>query len=108
MVNEPQRRVRGEIVMPPGCPHKSGYALPLPVMPGFMPGIHVLWLCNTKDVDGRDKSGHDVETHCVSTVMPALVTASRFTPTSDGIHVLTTSTQARVIRMDDARASSSD
>jgi hypothetical protein len=29
------------------------------VMPGFMPGIHVLWLCNTKDVDGRDKSGHD-------------------------------------------------
>jgi hypothetical protein len=29
------------------------------VMPGFMPGIHVLRLCNTKDVDGRNKSGHD-------------------------------------------------
>ena len=48
MVNEPQRRVRGEIVMPPGCPHKSGYALPLPVMPGFMPGIHVFDFANSR------------------------------------------------------------
>src|SRR5215470_3709780 len=30
------------------------------VMPGFMPGIHVLVLyCCKKDVDGRDKPGHD-------------------------------------------------
>jgi hypothetical protein len=29
------------------------------VMPGFMPGIHVLRLCIAKDVDGRNKSGHD-------------------------------------------------
>jgi hypothetical protein len=29
------------------------------VMPGFMPGIHVLRPCNNKDVDGRNKSGHD-------------------------------------------------
>jgi len=29
-------------------------------MPGFMPGIHVSASCN-KDVDGRDKPGHDVE-----------------------------------------------
>jgi len=29
------------------------------VMPGFTPGIHVLRLCNKKDVDGRDKPGHD-------------------------------------------------
>jgi hypothetical protein len=27
-------------------------------MPGFMPGTHVL-LCEPKDVDGRDKPGHD-------------------------------------------------
>jgi hypothetical protein len=28
------------------------------VMPGLVPGIHVL-LAETKDVDGRDKPGHD-------------------------------------------------
>jgi hypothetical protein len=29
-------------------------------MPGFMPGIHVfLAACTIKDVDGRDKPGHD-------------------------------------------------
>ena len=27
-------------------------------MPGLVPGIHVLLGCN-KDVDGRDKPGHD-------------------------------------------------
>jgi hypothetical protein len=31
---------------------------PLNVMPGLVPGIHVLFL-TTKDVDGRDKPGHD-------------------------------------------------
>jgi hypothetical protein len=30
------------------------------VMPGFMPGIHVL-LHSKKDVDGRGKPGHDDE-----------------------------------------------
>jgi hypothetical protein len=30
-------------------------------MPGFMPGIHVFTTHNSKDVDGRDKPGHDVE-----------------------------------------------
>jgi hypothetical protein len=30
------------------------------VMPGLVPGIHVL-LGGDKDVDGRDKPGHDVE-----------------------------------------------
>jgi hypothetical protein len=28
-------------------------------MPGFMPGIRVFTLSNSKDVDGRDKPGHD-------------------------------------------------
>jgi hypothetical protein len=28
-------------------------------MPGFMPGIHVLRISMKKDVDGRDKPGHD-------------------------------------------------
>ncbi len=31
---------------------------PSSVMPGFMPGSHVL-LVSPKDVDGRDKPGHD-------------------------------------------------
>ena len=29
------------------------------VMPGLVPGIHVLAAFNKKDVDGRDKPGHD-------------------------------------------------
>jgi hypothetical protein len=28
-------------------------------MPGFMLGIHAFTLSNSKDVDGRDKPGHD-------------------------------------------------
>jgi hypothetical protein len=28
-------------------------------MPGFMPGIHVVSDASGKDVDGRDKPGHD-------------------------------------------------
>jgi hypothetical protein len=28
-------------------------------MPGLVPGIHVLNRINNKDVDGRDKPGHD-------------------------------------------------
>jgi hypothetical protein len=31
------------------------------VMPGLVPGIHVLRYCRNKDVDGRDKPGHDEE-----------------------------------------------
>ncbi|MDO8878676.1 MAG: hypothetical protein Q8M24_26515 [Pseudolabrys sp.] len=30
-----------------------------PVMPGLVPGIHVLASEGNKDVDGRDKPGHD-------------------------------------------------
>ena len=29
------------------------------VMPGLVPGIHVLFPVHAKDVDGRDKPGHD-------------------------------------------------
>jgi hypothetical protein len=32
-------------------------------MPGLVPGIHVLLFCHEKDVDGRDKPGHDGEKH---------------------------------------------
>src|SRR6185369_7952856 len=32
---------------------------PNSVMPGFMPGIHVLRIRLKEDVDGRDKPGHD-------------------------------------------------
>jgi len=28
-------------------------------MPSLVPGIHVLLSCRRKDVDGRDKPGHD-------------------------------------------------
>jgi len=31
------------------------------VMPGLVPGIHFLF--EGKDVDGRDKPGHDDQTH---------------------------------------------
>jgi hypothetical protein len=30
-------------------------------MPGLVPGIHVLTVYSKKDVDGRDKPGHDGE-----------------------------------------------
>jgi hypothetical protein len=30
-------------------------------MSGLEPGIHVLMVCRSKDVDGRDEPGHDVE-----------------------------------------------
>jgi hypothetical protein len=29
------------------------------VMPGLVPGVHVFLLSCAKDVDGRDKPGHD-------------------------------------------------
>jgi hypothetical protein len=29
------------------------------VMPGFVPGIHVFYRTRPKDVDGRDRPGHD-------------------------------------------------
>jgi hypothetical protein len=33
-------------------------------MPGLVPGIHVFRLgCVGNDVDGRDKPGHEVESH---------------------------------------------
>jgi hypothetical protein len=33
--------------------------MPTLVMPGLVPGIHVLAHPSKKDVDGRDKPGHD-------------------------------------------------
>jgi hypothetical protein len=30
-------------------------------MPGLVPGIHAFLSCRWKDVDGRDKPGHDAE-----------------------------------------------
>jgi hypothetical protein len=32
-------------------------------MPGLVPGIHVFLSPKFKDVDGRDKLGHDVESN---------------------------------------------
>ena len=69
-------------------------ALSLTVMPALVAGIHVLRPCNSKDVDGRDKPGHDEGfgpamtnwNTAFSTVMPG------FMP---GIHVLTTLQQQR-------------
>jgi hypothetical protein len=39
------------------CDRRAGY-YPF-VMPGLVPGIHVLLCGEAKDVDGRDKPGHD-------------------------------------------------
>ena len=36
-------------------------------MPGPVPGIHVFKAVSTKDVDGRDKPGHDVESASIAT-----------------------------------------
>jgi hypothetical protein len=44
--------------MQPWCAGFSRFKL---VMPGLVPGIHVLASGRQEDVDGRDKSGHDVE-----------------------------------------------
>src|SRR5262245_31180265 len=38
---------------------RRGAALHPLVMPGLVPGIHALLSCRAKDVDGRDKPGHD-------------------------------------------------
>jgi hypothetical protein len=35
------------------------------VMPGFMPGIHVLKRHSGQEVDGRDKPGHDAATYAL-------------------------------------------
>jgi hypothetical protein len=39
-------------------PIEPGFVVKL-VMPGLVPGIHVLRCGSKKDVDGRDKPGHD-------------------------------------------------
>jgi hypothetical protein len=36
------------------------------VMPGLVPGIHVLLLAPGEDVDGRDKPGHEDDAKTVS------------------------------------------
>jgi hypothetical protein len=38
-------------------------------MPGLVPGIHVLTVGSKKDVDGRDKPGHD-DSNRVTDLMP--------------------------------------
>jgi D-alanyl-D-alanine dipeptidase len=56
---------------------------PIFVMPGFMPGIHVLASINRKkDVDGRNKSGHD-DGGCrlVKAIVIALAAIAWITPT---------------------------
>ncbi len=60
-------------------------------MPGLMPGIHVLTIF--KDVDGRDKPGHDAERMIgLSLVMPGTRVRPKAGPSTcfmAGIHVLT-------------------
>ena len=43
----------------PGHDELRGPAILDSVMPGFMPGIHVLGCIRTQEVDARDKPGHD-------------------------------------------------
>jgi hypothetical protein len=38
---------------------ESGLLRQIFVMPGLVPGIHVLGATSKEDVDGRDKPGHD-------------------------------------------------
>jgi hypothetical protein len=37
-------------------------------MPALVAGIHVLWLCGKKDVDGRVQPGHDERMQVVANV----------------------------------------
>jgi hypothetical protein len=39
-------------------------------MPGLVPGIHVLPCRDNKDVDGRDKPGHDGENESTLPLLP--------------------------------------
>jgi hypothetical protein len=43
-------------------------------MPGLVPGIHVLLLLVGKDVDGRDKHGHDENYISISNPISRLIT----------------------------------
>ena len=48
------------------------------VMPGLVPGIHVLFRLSRKDVDGRDKPGHDEKRTCFQAVREGLKMLTAF------------------------------
>jgi hypothetical protein len=60
----------------PGCPIASQAwrleARAKFVMPGLVPGIHVLLLLRKKDVDGRDEPGHDEKASRIQAVREGL------------------------------------
>jgi hypothetical protein len=43
------------------------------VMPGLVPGIHVFAHLSKKDVDGRDKPGHDGNWVCAFATVEAVL-----------------------------------
>jgi hypothetical protein len=45
------------------APGTGRILVPIFVVPGVMPGTHVFW--PRKDVDGRDKPGHD-DSHAIA------------------------------------------
>src|SRR5262249_60558690 len=66
------------------------------VMPGLVPGIHVFLFAMKVDVDGRNKSGHDVACLCPASHPSCAGLAVRRTacftqPYVAGIHAFTTS-----------------
>ena len=59
-------------------------------MPGLVPGIHGLLSRGMKDVDGRDKPGHDGETEklqrqCSNRASAKLISFPTASPNSDNI-----------------------
>ena len=46
-------------------------------MPALVAGIHVFAECVTKDVDGRDKPGHDIEIYSTNPSSSALICSAR-------------------------------
>jgi hypothetical protein len=58
-------------------------------MPGLVPGIHVLETQTNKDVDGRDKPGHDVHPHAACSAarstIPMMSVMMRFSSKSLGV-----------------------
>jgi hypothetical protein len=57
-------------------------------MPALVAGIHVLKIVKFKDVDGRDKPGHDGVACCSSSLAPANGGRQTAPPVLARIHVL--------------------
>jgi hypothetical protein len=60
LISSPARAgARGIVARPQNLTQNAAKSVAKLVLPGLVPGIHVLVRLSKKDVDGRDKPGHD-------------------------------------------------